>query len=169
VIAFATYRTPLGTMRAEASDAGITRLSFAAGDVGSEAPEDSGPAGGHLRVLQSELADYFAGILRRFTTPLDLKGTVFDRRVWQLLLAIPYGNTRSYGDLAAELGIPGGARAVGHANGRNPVAIVVPCHRVVASRGGLGGYGGGLDRKHRLLILEGATNLALTFGVQTLS
>lgn len=101
-----------------------------------------------------QLRRYFAGELHEFDVDLDLHGTDFQRRVWSGLLEIPYGETRSYGELAAQLGSPGAARAVGLANGRNPVAIIVPCHRVIATGGGLGGYGGGLDRKRLLLALE---------------
>ncbi|MFG2333075.1 methylated-DNA--[protein]-cysteine S-methyltransferase [Streptomyces sp. NPDC048604] len=102
----------------------------------------------------SQLEAYFAGELKQFDLPLHLVGTEFQRRVWELLRAIPYGETRTYGELAAELGNPGACRAVGLANGKNPVGIVVPCHRVVGAGGSLTGYGGGLDRKKRLLAFE---------------
>ncbi|WP_030418745.1 methylated-DNA--[protein]-cysteine S-methyltransferase [Streptomyces sp. SCSIO 75703] len=103
-----------------------------------------------------QLAAYFAGELREFTLALRLDGTPFQRSVWQRLRTIPYGETRTYGQLAADLGTPAASRAVGLANGRNPVGIVVPCHRVVGARGALTGYGGGLPRKRRLLALEQA-------------
>jgi AraC family transcriptional regulator of adaptative response/methylated-DNA-[protein]-cysteine methyltransferase len=106
--------------------------------------------------LRGELAEYFAGRRRTFDLPLDFRGTEFQKRVWQALLAIPYGRTRGYAELAAELGRPGAARAVGQANGLNRIAILVPCHRVVNADGGLGGYGGGLWRKLRLLETEKA-------------
>ncbi|GAA3756248.1 methylated-DNA--[protein]-cysteine S-methyltransferase [Streptomyces tremellae] len=102
----------------------------------------------------AQLAAYFSGELRVFDLPLHLEGTPFQRRVWSELTRIPYGETRSYGELAAALGSPGASRAVGLANGRNPVSIVVPCHRVVGSTGSLTGYGGGLANKRRLLALE---------------
>lgn len=108
----------------------------------------------HLARLGTELAAYFAGTLRRFSAPLVYPGTPFQRRVWEALLRIPYGETRSYQELAIELGTPGGGRAVGHANGQNRIAIVIPCHRVVNKSGALGGYGGGLWRKRLLLGLE---------------
>lgn len=85
---------------------------------------------------------------------LDLRGTEFQRRVWKALLTIPYGETRSYGEIAGQIGAPGAARAVGLANGHNPIAIIVPCHRVIGAAGKLTGYGGGLDRKQTLLTLE---------------
>ena len=104
----------------------------------------------------SELEEYFAGKRREFTFPLDLRGTDFQLACWRALLAIPYGETRSYADIARAVGKPNAFRAVGMANNRNPIAIVVPCHRVIASDGTLCGYGGGLDVKRKLLELEGA-------------
>ncbi|MEU8353146.1 MULTISPECIES: methylated-DNA--[protein]-cysteine S-methyltransferase [unclassified Streptomyces] len=101
-----------------------------------------------------QLTAYFAGELTTFRLPLALEGTPFRRRVWAALQDIPYGETLSYGQLADRLGQPGASRAVGLANGRNPVGIVVPCHRVVGATGSLTGYGGGLDRKRQLLALE---------------
>ena len=106
--------------------------------------------------LRGQLADYFAGSRRSFELPLDYRGTDFQLKVWQALLRIPYGETRSYSDVAREIGAPLASRAVGHANGQNRIAIVIPCHRVIASGGGLGGYGGGIWRKLRLLESEGA-------------
>lgn len=101
-----------------------------------------------------QLEAYFASELKEFTLELHLHGTPFQRSVWEQLLRIPYGETRSYGDLAEALGNPGASRAVGLANGKNPVSIIVPCHRVVGSDGSLTGYGGGLERKQRLLDFE---------------
>ena len=103
-----------------------------------------------------ELEEYFAGKRREFTFPLDLRGTPFQVKCWQALLEIPYGETRTYADIARAVGQPKGFRAVGLANNRNPIAIVVPCHRVIASDGTLCGYGGGLELKRKLLELEGA-------------
>lgn len=108
----------------------------------------------HLERLKTELTEYFAGERRSFSVPLIYPGTPFQLRIWEQLLAIPYGETRSYEDLAVALGRPKAARAVGHANGLNRIAIVIPCHRVIAKDGGLGGYGGGLRRKQDLLDLE---------------
>jgi len=114
---------------------------------------------GSVRLMQLyllELEEYFAGQRREFTFPLDLRGTDFQLACWRALLAIPYGETRSYADIARAVGKPNAFRAVGMANNRNPIAIVVPCHRVIASDGTLCGYGGGLDVKRKLLELEGA-------------
>ncbi|MFF1417732.1 methylated-DNA--[protein]-cysteine S-methyltransferase [Streptomyces sp. NPDC058280] len=104
-----------------------------------------------------QLAAYFDGELTDFVLPMRLDGTPFQLRVWEELRKIPYGETRSYGELAVTLGKPGASRAVGLANGKNPIGIIVPCHRVIGSTGSLTGYGGGLDRKQRLLRFEGAT------------
>jgi O-6-methylguanine DNA methyltransferase len=111
---------------------------------------------GQVQPYVDELAEYFAGKRREFTFPLDLRGTDFQLACWRALLAIPYGETRSYADIARAVGKPNAFRAVGMANNRNPIAIVVPCHRVIASDGTLCGYGGGLDVKRKLLELEGA-------------
>ena len=107
-----------------------------------------------LDKLETELEEYFEGKLREFSISLDLRGTEFETSVWNELLKIPYGETRSYGEIAKTLGNSSASRAVGQANGNNPVAIVVPCHRVIASNGTLHGYGGGLWRKEKLLALE---------------
>jgi O-6-methylguanine DNA methyltransferase len=104
----------------------------------------------------SQMEEYFAGKRREFSFPLDLRGTDFQVACWRALLAIPYGETRSYADIARAVSKPNAFRAVGMANNRNPIAIVVPCHRVIASNGGLCGYGGGLEVKRKLLELEGA-------------
>jgi AraC family transcriptional regulator of adaptative response/methylated-DNA-[protein]-cysteine methyltransferase len=105
--------------------------------------------------LREQLGEYFAGRRRAFDLPLEYPGSPFQRRVWDALRRIPYGETRTYADLAREIGAPGAARAGGTANGANRLAIIIPCHRVIAAGGGLGGYGGGLWRKLRLLELEG--------------
>jgi methylated-DNA-[protein]-cysteine S-methyltransferase len=114
-----------------------------------------------MRVYVQQLQEYFAGERREFSFPLDLRGTDFQLACWRALLAIPYGETRSYGDIARAVGKPQGFRAVGMANNRNPLAIVVPCHRVIASDGTLCGYGGGLEVKRKLLELEGALTRTL--------
>jgi O-6-methylguanine DNA methyltransferase len=115
--------------------------------------EESAPA---LSAYAQELKEYFAGERREFSIPLDLRGTDFQLACWRALLAIPYGETRSYADIARAVGKGNAFRAVGMANNRNPIAIIVPCHRVIASNGTLCGYGGGLDVKRKLLELEGA-------------
>jgi methylated-DNA-[protein]-cysteine S-methyltransferase len=109
--------------------------------------------------MRAQLAAYFDGKLREFTVPLDVRGTPFQQKVWATLRTIPYGETWSYGDLARKLGAPTATRAVAHANGDNPIAIVIPCHRVIGSDGELTGYGGGLWRKRALLEREGWATL----------
>ncbi|MGX2993706.1 methylated-DNA--[protein]-cysteine S-methyltransferase [Streptomyces sp. JNUCC 64] len=106
-----------------------------------------------------QLDAYFAGELTEFDLPLRLDGTGFQRSVWEQLLRIPYGETRTYGELAAALGNPAASRAVGLANGKNPISVIVPCHRVIGANGDLTGYGGGLPRKRRLLDFERGTAL----------
>lgn len=108
----------------------------------------------HLDLAHRELEAYFAGVLSDFSVTLFMPGSAFERRVWSALQQIPFGQTTSYGRMAFKLGVPGAARAVGRANGRNRIAIIVPCHRVIQEDGTLGGYGGGLDRKQKLLALE---------------
>jgi methylated-DNA-[protein]-cysteine S-methyltransferase len=115
-------------------------------------PADAGAFGD----VVEQLAAYFDGSLTEFDVELHLDGTDFQRRVWEALRTIPYGETRSYGEIAAQIGSPGASRAVGLANGRNPISIIIPCHRVIGSTGGLTGYGGGIDRKQALLALETA-------------
>jgi AraC family transcriptional regulator of adaptative response/methylated-DNA-[protein]-cysteine methyltransferase len=155
--------TPLGPMVAAATDEGICLLEYTdpvrlqtqaarlRGRIASQVVEGDHP---HLAALREQLAGYFAGTLKKFSLPLVARGTPFEERVWQALLRIPHGQTRSYLEIARELGSPEGQRAVGRANGLNRIAIVIPCHRVVNHDGGLGGYGGGLWRKERLLDLE---------------
>lgn len=109
---------------------------------------------GVLDQTVKQLSEYFAGMRTSFDLPLKFIGTAFQKRVWETLLTIPYGATKSYGDQAKLIGQPKAARAVGSANGKNLLAIIVPCHRIIGSNGGLGGYGGGLDRKRWLLALE---------------
>lgn len=106
--------------------------------------------------VERQVGEYLAGALREFSLPLETPGTAFQQRVWRALCEIPYGTTCSYGQLAERIGSPGAQRAVGAANGANRISIVVPCHRVIESGGGLRGYGGGLERKQFLLQLEGA-------------
>lgn len=110
-----------------------------------------------------QLSAYFAGELTEFDVKLQLVGTEFQLKVWAALRTIPYGETRSYGEIAEQIGSPGASRAVGLANGRNPIGIIVPCHRVIGASGGLTGYGGGLDRKRQLLALERIRESATLF------
>jgi len=142
--------TPLGDMLAVEADGALTALDFL--------PEGAQVAAGDdtplLRRVKAQLTAYFAGELQAFDQPIKPRGTDFQQKVWQRLLNIPYGETRSYGQIAKEIGQPGASRAVGQANNRNPIAIVVPCHRVVGASGSMTGYGGGLPRKEALLELE---------------
>ena len=146
-----TMACPVGTLTLTAEDGKLTRLHM---DGQRHAPDasldwerdDDGLAG-----VVEQLEAYFAGSRQAFEVPLALAGTDFQRRVWEGLLEIPYGETMSYGELARRVGRPGASRAVGLANGRNPVAIIVPCHRVIGANGTMTGYGGGLDRKVWLL------------------
>ncbi len=142
----------------ETSERGITRVAFEPAPPGAGEPREDDPV---LCEAVRQLTEYFEGQRRSFDLPLDLRGTPFQLRVWKALLNIPYGETRSYGELALKLGSPGASRAVGAANGSNPVAIVVPCHRVIGTGGGLCGYGGGLDRKKSLLDLESGASTSL--------
>lgn len=152
--------SPIGTLLAEAREEGIVRLAFerrsTPASTSGRTPAEAGAGAAHLEALARELGEYFAGARRVFSVPLVLVGTPFEARVWNRLLAIPYGSTCSYLEMARDLGVPDGARAVGRANGANPIAVVVPCHRVIETGGGLGGYGGGLDTKRFLLDLEGS-------------
>jgi methylated-DNA-[protein]-cysteine S-methyltransferase len=113
-----------------------------------------GPAVGSFADAVAQLEAYFAGDLFEFDLELDLIGTEFQRRVWAALLTIPYGETRSYGEIAQQIGAPNAFRAVGLANGHNPIGIIVPCHRVIGANGSLTGYGGGIERKKSLLDME---------------
>jgi methylated-DNA-[protein]-cysteine S-methyltransferase len=138
-------------LRLTAGDAGIRSIEFQPFKESSAAPNPGNPL---LAEAIRQLHAYFAGQLRRFELPLDLAGTEFQRRVWLELTRIPYGETRTYQEMARAIGSPKAVRAVGAANGANPVAIVVPCHRVIGANGKLVGYGGGLPLKRRLLGLE---------------
>ena len=110
-----------------------------------------------LLQTQQQLREYFAGTRQQFEVPLDFAGTDFQKQVWQALLTIPFGQTRSYGEIARQIGRPAAVRAVGAANGRNPVSIIAPCHRVIGATGALTGFAGGLEAKQTLLALEGIT------------
>jgi AraC family transcriptional regulator of adaptative response/methylated-DNA-[protein]-cysteine methyltransferase len=162
-IVLSWLRSPLGPLVAGATAEGVCLLEFsdrrmlesqlAAVRKLFDAPVVPG-ANSHLDLLQDELAQYFAGSLQTFSVPLVYPGTAFQRRVWEQLLAIPYGATCSYQELAAAVGSPNAVRAVGRANGQNRICILIPCHRVINKSGKLGGYGGGLRRKEFLLNLE---------------
>jgi O-6-methylguanine DNA methyltransferase len=163
-ITLGSIATPLGRLGAAFSPAGLCRLAFAReGDAACAAWARRWAPGARVQrgdprldMLASELAAYLAGRLRAFTIPLDPRGTPFQLVVWRALLAIGYGETRAYSQLAAAIGHPQAVRAVGAANGANPIPILIPCHRLVGKRGALIKYGGGLELKRRLLELEGA-------------
>jgi methylated-DNA-[protein]-cysteine S-methyltransferase len=144
--------TPLGLMEIEAAESGVTRVRIGARGK----PREVGD-GGALALAQrtaGEIVDYLDGTVRQFTVPVAADGTAFQRAVWGELIKIPYGTRRTYGELAARLGRPRGARAVGAACGANPVPILVPCHRVVGAEGALGGFGAGISVKQKLLDIE---------------
>jgi len=148
-------------LRLVASDVGIRAVQF---ETDTPIPVgERNPANHLLLEAERQLRAYFAGELREFSLPLDMQGTGFQKRVWVQLGKIPYGETRSYSQIAAAIGAPAAVRAVGAANGANPIAIVVPCHRVIGAGGKLVGYGGGLALKRRLLELEGAATPALRY------
>ena len=153
---------PVGPMVAAATDDGLVLLEFGAerrlaGQL-RMLERWFGPARigahRHLDRVRRELAEYFAGTRQTFAVPVVVRGTPFQERVWHTLLAIPFGETRAYADIAEELGIRNGQRAVGLANGQNRISIIIPCHRVIERGGGLRGYGGGLVNKKLLLDLE---------------
>ena len=156
--------TPVGRLRLTGDEEGLRSISF------QNRIHPAALAGSRLRTEEpfreaiAQLNAYFAGELRRFDLPLAPEGTPFQREVWSALTAIPYGETVSYGGLARRLGRPAASRAVGAANGRNPIPIVVPCHRVIGADGSLTGFGGGLAIKRRLLDLEARTSGASLFS-----
>jgi len=161
---WATIDSPLGPLLLAWNERGLSHVLFPAdGDPVAANPSwlpQSEPAFG----AAAQLAAYFAGDRRDFDLPLAPEGTPFQLRVWEELSQIPYGHTISYGELARRIGRPTASRAVGAANGRNPLPIVIPCHRVVGSHGQLTGYGGGLPIKEFLLNLESRSSFSLTPG-----
>lgn len=169
--------TPVGALQIAADAAGLRYISFEPAPSGpsatpadgkrsrgGEGPRDSGGGHRHVREAQEQLRAYFAGELRQFDLTLAPRGTPFQLQVWQTLARIPYGETISYAELAEWIHRPRACRAVGAANGKNPLPIVLPCHRVIGKNGDLTGYGGGLARKRDLLCLERESS-----GAETLS
>jgi methylated-DNA-[protein]-cysteine S-methyltransferase len=153
---FTLMDSPVGTLRLEASDTGVAGIKFERPGrrrAGTWIENSRHPV---LVETARQLREYFAGRRQSFELTLDVSGTPFQRAVWNALLTIPFGETRTYGELARQVGRPSAARAVGAANGQNPVAIVAPCHRVIGASGALTGFAGGLEAKARLLRLEGA-------------
>ena len=160
---YTRIQSPAGPLFLGASDKGLVALEFDRGYSPTLKVKNVAWESSHekLRDYVDQLTEYFAGSRRDFTFPLDLRGTDFQVKCWRALVRIPYGETRTYADIARAIKCPQGFRAVGLANNRNPIAIVVPCHRVIASDGTLCGYGGGLDVKRKLLELEGALTATL--------
>ena len=150
---YSTWQSPIGPLTLIASERGLVALEFRP-QLKRKSKATWLYSHDKLAPYRRELEKYFMGELRDFTVPLDLRGTDFQMRCWHALLKIPYGQTRTYADQARAIGRPKAFRAVGLANHDNPIAIIVPCHRVLASDGTLGGYGGGLALKQKLLDLE---------------
>ena len=146
--------SPVGGLILAADEQAVREVRFAKGLREPAPAGERSPADALLDRAERELSEYFAGSRRDFTVPIAPAGTPFHQEVWAALRTIPYGETRTYGQIAAAIGRPRACRAVGMANNRNPVAIVVPCHRVVGSTGALTGYAGGLDAKALLLRIE---------------
>ncbi len=161
---FGYAATPLGRVLVVSTDTELVGLYFDAHERTPEVQEAEAVDSVPLIAIAAQLDEYFRGERSTFDVPLRLDGTPFQRAVWSALLEIPYGTTWTYAQIAGQLGNPRATRAVGAANARNPISIVVPCHRLVGSGGGLTGYGWGLDRKRRLLELEGAIEPALSSG-----
>jgi methylated-DNA-[protein]-cysteine S-methyltransferase len=153
---FATTPSPVGELKPVASDSALVAILWPNDDPARVRLGPMAEWSDH-RVLgqtKQQLAAYFAGRLQRFSVPLDFRGTDFQKSVWAALRAIPFGETRSYAEVARAIGRPSAVRAVGAANGRNPISIIVPCHRVVGADGSLTGFAGGLDAKRYLLGME---------------
>ena len=153
---YKTVDSPVGRLKLVATDDGLAAILWETDRpsrvrLNIVAEDDHHPV---LVEAERQLREYFDGRRQAFALTLDVAGTAFQRRVWNALLTIPFGETRSYGDIAKQIGRPGAMRAVGAANGRNPVSIVAPCHRVIGSTGKLTGFAGGIDVKARLLALE---------------
>lgn len=172
--AHATMPSPVGELLLVASDAGLVAIRFERNRHGSDPRAASVPrehaSPAEARILdaaRAQLAEYFAGARVEFGLPLEAQGTPFQRRVWAALGEIPFGQTVSYADVARRTGDVKAVRAVGAANGRNPIPIIVPCHRVIGMNGSLVGFGGGLGRKQWLLEHEGALSAHLTLFATT--
>jgi methylated-DNA-[protein]-cysteine S-methyltransferase len=155
-LAHKMMESPIGKLKLVASDGGLVAILWEKDNPRRVRLSDLVANNQHPVLVETErqLGEYFAGKRKTFSIALDLRGTRFQKDVWEALLAIPFGETRSYGQLAKQLGNPRATRAVGAANGKNPVSIIVPCHRVIGSSGKLTGFAGGLDAKARLLSLE---------------
>ena len=155
-LAYKIMESPVGKLKLVASDKGLVAVLWENDSPRRVRLSELVPSEQHPVLVEAErqLGEYFAGSRKTFSIALDMRGTPFQKNVWEALLAIPFGETRSYGQLAKQLGNPHATRAVGAANGRNPVSIIVPCHRVIGSSGKLTGFAGGLETKAHLLSLE---------------
>ncbi len=158
LLSFKRIPSPVGELTLVGSDAGLVAVLWEHDDfdrvrLGERVEVNDHPV---LIATATQLGEYFAGKRTAFDLPLDFRGTEFQKSVWAALLTIPFGETRSYADIARQLGCPAATRAVGAANGRNPISIIAPCHRVIGSNGALTGFAGGLEAKRRLLALESA-------------
>ncbi len=155
-LAYKKVESPVGKLTLVASDKGLVAVLWENDKPTRVRLAQLIEKKSHSVLLEAErqLKEYFAGKRKSFSIPLDMRGTHFQRSVWEALLAIPFGETRTYGQLAQQVGNPQAARAVGAANGRNPISIIVPCHRVIGSSGKLTGFAGGLETKERLLDME---------------
>ena len=155
-LAFTILPSPVGELTLVAGDQGLVAILWPDDDPGRVRLDRRAERPDHPVLVETarQLRAYFAGELERFDVPLDFRGTDFQKQVWAALLTIPFGETRSYGEIARQIGRPSASRAVGAANGRNPISLIAPCHRVVGSAGALTGFAGGLDAKRYLLDLE---------------
>jgi len=155
-LAYTTMPSPVGTLTLVASHTGLVAILWEDEDPARVRLATMEDRPGHPILIEAaaQLTDYFAGTRKRFDLPLDFQGTDFQKQVWAALLAIPYGETRSYADIARAIGRPTAFRAVGAANGRNPISIIAPCHRVIGTNGTLTGFAGGMEAKRYLLALE---------------
>jgi methylated-DNA-[protein]-cysteine S-methyltransferase len=161
--------SPIGRLLLAGTAQALARVQFQAGPRPLRPPREWSHDVAPFAPVLGQLKEYFAGTRRAFQLPLAPQGSTFQRAVWRALLAIPYGETVSYGELARRLGLANGARAVGLANGANPLPILVPCHRVIGADGSLTGFGGGLPIKRALLSLEGAACVADLFAADALA
>ena len=157
VLDYTYIDSPVGKLLLAGDENSLHFICFPGGHKGFERPSQWQQSDNHFDTVKNQLSSYFSGSLEKFDIPLTLHGTDFQKRVWQLLSEIPYGVTRSYGAIAKDLETPNASRAVGMANGANPIPIIVPCHRVIGSSGKLTGFGGGIETKRFLLDLENPT------------
>lgn len=155
--AFKTMQSPVGQLKLVASDTGLAAVLWENDDPGRVrlGEQDETPDHPVLCTAEAQLGEYFSGTRTQFDLPLDFRGTDFQKQVWAALLTIPFGETRSYADIARIIDRPAACRAVGAANGKNPISIIAPCHRVIGTNGALTGFAGGLEAKQLLLELEG--------------